>query len=83
MCIRDRIRIELNLNLDHRPHDGRKHFVTMAKKDVYKRQHHHTRFFIKEDSVSLIIPVFKLFSYVFATSLSKSNYLFMNNTRCV
>ena len=28
----ERIRIELNLNPDHRPHDGRKHFVTMAKK---------------------------------------------------
>ena len=26
------IRDELNLNPDHRPHDGRKHFVTMAKK---------------------------------------------------
>ena len=23
---------ELHLNPDHRPHDGRKHFVTMAKK---------------------------------------------------
>lgn len=23
---------ELNLNPEHRPHDGRKHFVTMAKK---------------------------------------------------
>lgn len=28
----DLIRTELNLNLEHRPHDGRKHFVTMAKK---------------------------------------------------
>ena len=28
----ERIRIELNLNPDHRPHDGRKHFVTAAKK---------------------------------------------------
>jgi len=27
-----KIRDELNLNPDHRPHDGRKHFVTMAKK---------------------------------------------------
>lgn len=27
-----RIRDELNLNPEHRPHDGRKHFVTMAKK---------------------------------------------------
>jgi integrase len=27
-----RIREELKLNPDHRPHDGRKHFVTMAKK---------------------------------------------------
>jgi len=27
-----RIRDELKLNPDHRPHDGRKHFVTMAKK---------------------------------------------------
>lgn len=27
-----RIRDELNLNADHRPHDGRKHFVTAAKK---------------------------------------------------
>lgn len=27
-----RIRDELNLNPDHRPHDGRKHFVTAAKK---------------------------------------------------
>lgn len=26
------IRDELNLNPEHRPHDGRKHFVTMAKK---------------------------------------------------
>lgn len=26
------IRDELNLNPDHRPHDGRKHFVTMAKR---------------------------------------------------
>lgn len=26
------IRNELNLNPEHRPHDGRKHFVTMAKK---------------------------------------------------
>lgn len=26
-----RIRDELNLNPEHRPHDGRKHFVTMAK----------------------------------------------------
>lgn len=23
---------ELNMNIDHRPHDGRKHFITMAKK---------------------------------------------------
>ena len=28
----DLIRTELNLNPEHRPHDGRKHFVTMAKK---------------------------------------------------
>ncbi len=28
----NRIRDELNLNPEHRPHDGRKHFVTMAKK---------------------------------------------------
>ena len=28
----DRIRDELRLNQDHRPHDGRKHFVTIAKK---------------------------------------------------
>lgn len=28
----DRIVNELNLNPNHRPHDGRKHFVTMAKK---------------------------------------------------
>lgn len=28
-----RICIELNLNPDHRPHDGRKHFVTVAKKN--------------------------------------------------
>ncbi len=28
----ERIRDELNLNSDHRPHDGRKHFVTAAKK---------------------------------------------------
>ena len=28
----ERIRVELNLNPDHRPHDGRKHFVTAAKK---------------------------------------------------
>ena len=28
----DRIRSELNINPDHRPHDGRTHFVTMAKK---------------------------------------------------
>lgn len=28
----ERIRDELNLNPDHRPHDGRKHFVTVAKK---------------------------------------------------
>lgn len=27
-----RIRDELNLNAEHRPHDGRKHFVTAAKK---------------------------------------------------
>lgn len=27
-----RIRDELKLNPDHRPHDGRKHFVSMAKK---------------------------------------------------
>lgn len=27
-----RIRDELKLNLEHRPHDGRKHFVTAAKK---------------------------------------------------
>lgn len=27
-----RIRDDLNLNADHRPHDGRKHFVTAAKK---------------------------------------------------
>lgn len=27
-----KIRDELNLNPDHRPHDGRKHFVTIAKK---------------------------------------------------
>ena len=26
------IRDELNLNPEHRPHDGRKHFVTAAKK---------------------------------------------------
>ena len=26
------IRDELKLNPEHRPHDGRKHFVTMAKK---------------------------------------------------
>ena len=26
------IRDELNLNPEHRPHDGRKHFATMAKK---------------------------------------------------
>lgn len=26
------IRDELNLKSEHRPHDGRKHFVTMAKK---------------------------------------------------
>ena len=26
------VRDELKLNLEHRPHDGRKHFVTMAKK---------------------------------------------------
>jgi hypothetical protein len=26
------IRDELNLNSEHRPHDGRKHFVTAAKK---------------------------------------------------
>lgn len=29
----ERICIELNLNPDHRPHDGRKHFVTAAKKN--------------------------------------------------
>jgi len=28
----ERIRDELNLNPEHRPHDGRKHFVTAAKK---------------------------------------------------
>lgn len=28
----DLIRIELSLNPEHRPHDGRKHFVSMAKK---------------------------------------------------
>jgi len=28
----DRIRDELNLNPEHRPHDGRKHFVTTAKR---------------------------------------------------
>lgn len=30
----ERIRDELNLNPEHRPHDGRKHFVTAAKKYV-------------------------------------------------
>ncbi len=28
----DMIKTELNLNPEHRPHDGRKHFITMAKK---------------------------------------------------
>ena len=28
----DKIKNELNLNPEHRPHDGRKHFVTVAKK---------------------------------------------------
>lgn len=28
----ERICVELNLNPEHRPHDGRKHFVTIAKK---------------------------------------------------
>lgn len=28
----NKIRDRLNLNPQHRPHDGRKHFVTMAKK---------------------------------------------------
>ena len=30
--IRERIRDELKLNPNHRPHDGRTHFVTMAKR---------------------------------------------------
>lgn len=36
------IRDELKLNQEHRPHDGRKHFVTMAKKarvDEYAIKH--------------------------------------------